>query len=436
MKRFCSIFKFEFTNYACSKGFIALTAALIIIMGIALFLPRIIEAFDNDEPASPEPGISAEVTPEPDESGEVGEPVGDRIAIAGLTDAAQLSFFEMLPLGASPVMADLDRAALEQAVQEGEYEAAIIITDDLSYTYIVKNTGMYDSTQELITSAMLSRYQAIKLAALGADETQIAEFLSAGVATEVVRVEGGKDQMSNFFYTYILIFALYMVILLYGQYVASSVANEKSTRAMELLITAAEPRELLFGKVFGTGCAGLLQFVLIFGSGFAFYQMNKSYYADVAIIQSIFNMPLSILLYAFLFLVLGFFLYAFLYGALGSMVSRLEQLNTAVMPVTFLFLIAFMIVVFSMSSGSVDSALMKVASFVPFTSPMAMFTRLAMGTVAAWEIVLSVALLAASVIGTGFLGAAIYRMGVLMYGQPPKPKELLAMLREKKQQSA
>ena len=433
MKRFCSIFKFEFTNYACSKGFIALTAVLIVVMGVALFLPRIIEAFDKEE-AAPEPGISAEVTPEPDESGEVGEPVGDRIAVAGLTDEAQLSFFEMLPLGAGPVMAEADRAALEKAVQEGAYEAAIIVTDDLSYTYIVKNTGMYDSTQELITGAMLSRYQAMKLAELGADEAQIAEFLSAGVAAEVVRVEGGKDQMSNFFYTYILIFALYMVILLYGQYVASSVANEKSTRAMELLITAAEPRELLFGKVFGTGCAGLLQFVLIFGSGFAFYRMNKSYYEDVAIIQSIFNMPLSILLYALLFLVLGFFLYAFLYGALGSMVSRLEQLNTSVMPVTFLFLIAFMIVMFSMSSGAVDSVLMKVASFVPFTSPMAMFTRLAMGTVAVWEIVLSVVLLAASVVGAGFLGAALYKMGVLMYGQPPKPKELIAMLRERKQQ--
>ena len=140
---------------------------------------------------------------------------------------------------------------------------------------------------------------------------------------------------------------------------------------------------------------------------------------------SIFDMPLSILLYTILFFVLGFLLYAFLYGALASLASRLEDINTLVMPVSFLMIIAFLVSIFSML-GDVDSVLMRVASFVPFTSPMAMFTRICMGSVAPWEVVLSVALLVGSTIGIGYLAAAIYRVGVLMYGKPPK---LMALVR-------
>ena len=71
----------------------------------------------------------------------------------------------------------------------------------------------------------------------------------------------GKDQTKNFFYTYIMIFALYMVILLYGQMVATNVATEKSSRAMELLITSAKPVSMMFGKVIASCIAGLIQLV-------------------------------------------------------------------------------------------------------------------------------------------------------------------------------
>ena len=87
-----------------------------------------------------------------------------------------------------------------------------------------------------------------------------------------------------------------------------------------------------------------------------------------------------------------------------------------------------MITMFSMV-GDVDSPLMKVASYIPFTSPLAMFTRIAMGHVETIEIVISVAILLLSTVGVGYLAAAIYRIGVLMYGKPPKFNELLRALR-------
>ena len=114
---------------------------------------------------------------------------------------------------------------------------------------------------------------------------------------------------------------------------------------------------------------------------------------------------------------LGFFLYAFMYGAIGSLVSRIEDVSASIMPVLMCFVAAFIIVITAVSSGNADSSLMIVCSYIPLTSPMAMFARIAMSTPAWYEIVISIALLVATTVGIGVLSAGIYRMGVLMYGK-------------------
>ena len=121
-----------------------------------------------------------------------------------------------------------------------------------------------------------------------------------------------------------------------------------------------------------------------------------------------------------IFFVLGFLIYAVLYGAIGSTASKLEDINTSVMPITMLFIVAFMVVMFSFAAGTVDTVLMRVCSYIPFTSPMAMFTRIAMSTVPWYEIVISIAILIGSGIGVGVISAKIYRVGVLLYGTTPK----------------
>ena len=143
------------------------------------------------------------------------------------------------------------------------------------------------------------------------------------------------------------------------------------------------------------------------------------------IVASIFDMPVWLLLFMLLFFILGFFIYAFMFGAVGSTASKVEDINTSSMPVMMLFIIAFLVTMFSMSSGNVDNILMKICSFIPFTSPMAMFTRIAMSTVPWYEIVISVAILIGSVFGIGVLAAKIYRVGVLMYGTTPKISQVI-----------
>jgi ABC-2 type transport system permease protein len=143
------------------------------------------------------------------------------------------------------------------------------------------------------------------------------------------------------------------------------------------------------------------------------------------IINSIFNIPAELLAYMLIFFVLGFLIYAFMFGAVGSTASKLEDINTSVMPVTLIFIAGFMVVMTSMSSGNVDNTLMTVFSYIPFTSPMAMFTRIALSTVAWYEIAASIVILIASTVGIGVLSAKIYRMGVLLYGTPPKISVIL-----------
>ena len=216
-----------------------------------------------------------------------------------------------------------------------------------------------------------------------------------------------------------MISALYMVILLYGQMVATNVATEKSSRAMEVLVTSAKPTSMMFGKVLASCIAGFSQLVLIFGTAILLYNVNKEALSN-PLIASIFDIPIELFIYLIVFFVLGFLIYAFMFGAIGSTASKLEDINTSVMPITFLFIIAFMVVMFSMASGSVDNTAMLVCSYIPFTSPMAMFTRICMSTVAWYEIAISIAILIGSTIGIGVLSAKIYRVGVLLYGTPPK----------------
>lgn len=222
-----------------------------------------------------------------------------------------------------------------------------------------------------------------------------------------------------------MIFALYMVILLYGQMVATNVATEKSSRAMEVLITSAKPTAMMFGKVLASCLAGLIQLICVFGSALLFFNLNKSLWEENIIINSIFNMPLDLFIYMILFFILGFLIYAFMFGAIGSTASKLEDINTSVMPLTLLFVAGFLVVMLSMTSGTVDSLLMKICSFIPFTSPMAMFTRIAMSTVPFIEILISIIILIASVFGIGVLSAKIYRVGVLLYGTTPKIGSIL-----------
>ena len=410
MKQFKTILGFELKNYLTNKIFAGVTLFLIIAMAALLFFPQIKSLFvsgsDDASPAQDRPIMLLAGAPEED------------------AEALQATFAAAFP-GYQVQLGEADSA--RQAVTGGEAECAIVLDGLTAYSYYVNNLSLYDTTTASADSALQEYYQYKALLAGGLDEQQAQEILHVPIAHETVSL--GKDQTQTFFYTYIMIFALYMVILLYGQMVASNVASEKSSRAMELLITSARPVSMMFGKVVSSCLAGLIQLVAVFGSALLFYTLNRASWEGNPIVASMFGMPADLFVYMLAFFVLGFLIYAFLFGAIGSTASKLEDINTSILPVTFLFVIALIVVVFSMSSGEIDTTVMRVCSFVPFTSPMAMFTRIAMGSVASWEIGLSIGILVVSVVVIGVLAAKIYRVGVLLYGTPPKLSAILKAIR-------
>lgn len=412
MKQFFTVFRFEFKNYAKNKVFIAITLLAILLLGGVLFFPRVKEAFSSGTQTE-EPGQEREIVALADSS--------------GANAQESLAFFSAALPQYEWKLTDADTGALKAKVEDGSYRFALILQSPLKYQYIVANISMTDTVSNELDELIVTKYRADTMQKLGLTAQESQQLLSAQAQGETITL--GKDQMKSYFYTFILMFALYMTILVYGQFVAQSVVTEKSSKAMELLITSAKPSSLMFGKVVGAGLAGLVQLILIVGSAFVFFNLNRSYWDSGSVITSLFDMPLGLVLYTILFFVAGYFLYAFLFGALASLASRMEDTNTLVMPVMLVFVVSFMVTIFSMVGGKIDSVLMKVLSFVPFTSPMAMFARIAMSEVAPIQIILSIVILIVSIIGIGFHAAGIYRVGVLMYGKPPKLKELVRILR-------
>ena len=418
MKQFQIVLNYELRSFLKNKIFVGITVFLMVLIAAVMFYPRIANFFETTANESTEnPADNAERT---------------RVMLIAAENAEQAQTVQQAFAAAFPdynvCVTENNPAAVKQQILAEKADCAFMLKGLTAYTYYVNNLSMYDENTYIADGVLQNAYQMNAMVQGGISAENAQQILTKPIEHQTEHL--GKDQMQNFFYTYIMVFALYMVILLYGQMVATNVASEKSSRAMEVLVTSAKPAAMMFGKVIASCLAGLAQLVCVFGSSILFYRLNESYWGGNAIISSIFNMPLELLLYMLLFFLLGFFIYAFLYGAVGSTVSKLEDINTAVMPITMLFIIAFMVVMFSMASGNVDNIAVTVCSFIPFTSPMAMFTRLAMGTVPTYQVVLSVAILIGSVIGVGVLAAKIYRVGVLLYGTRPKMSNIIKAMRK------
>ncbi len=403
MKQFGKILKFELKNYLTNKVFVGITLFLVVALAVVMFIPRIAESFENEDAPA---GDSIEL------------PIMLVIADSEENSLMMKEAFAAAFFDYKVEVSSEDISAVKDKIVNGEVDCAFVFSSFTEYTYYVNNLSMYDANTSVADSILQNIYRMDAMINAGLSEEEAAAIISAQIVHTTENL--GKDQMQNFFYTYIMIFALYMVILLYGQMVATNVATEKSSRAMELLITSADPISMMFGKVLASCLAGFIQLICVFGSAFVFFNLNKPYWDESGIIASMFDIPLDLLVYMLVFFVLGFLIYAFMFGAIGSTASKLEDINTSVMPITMLFVAGFMVVMISLAEGNVDSMLMKVCSFVPFTSPMAMFTRIAMSTVPMYEIAISVAILIGSVIGVGVIAAKIYRVGVLLYGTPPK----------------
>lgn len=413
MKQFFIIFKHELSQYFKNKMFVITTLILILAVSGFLFAPRIGEIINKSKSAETSEEKKSEVLVK-----------SDNTNLEKLLPAIAASF----PQQNVKITKD-STDEIKKQIKDQSVEFAFVLSADLkSYTYLANVSALLDPNLNTMDNLLKTLYSHAYLKKHGLNDTQIAEVQNPNITHTIESIS--EDGTKNFWYAYVMVFVLYLVIMMFGQKVAMSVVTEKTSRAMEVLITSASPVALMFGKILASSVAGIIQIIAIFGSAFVSYNINKSYFENNAVMNTLFNFPASLVGYLLIFFLLGFLIYSFLFGAMASTVSKIEDLSSVVMLIQIIFVAGFVISTNAMTSGDVNSDLMKGLSLFPLTSPMAMFTRVAMSQVPGLEILLSVAFLIIATIFIGYIAAKIYRVGVLMYGTKPTLGKIIKAIRE------
>ena len=420
MKQFLNVLSFELSKYFKNKGYMITTILFSILLIIGLSLPsffnmsKLIPQLDQNSTESIE---SVEEISEEDKKSFV---IIDNNNIFENLDILESAFLN----SKWTKVTSLDEA--EELIKLENVEAGFSVDSLTKYSYLVNNSGFTDTNQMIFENLLSSLGQQVYANEHNLNINDLQSVIHPSFDSDVTIL--GKDSANNFFYVYIFIFAMYMMILLYGQLIAVAVTSEKSNRAIEVLVTSANSNSLIFGKVIAAALASFIQVGVILASGMITYSLNSK--AWNGLLDGIFKIPSNILLTFIIFGGLGYFFYSFIFGALGALVSKTEDISSSIGPITMIFVIVFFISMFGLSNS--DSLLIKIASFIPFSSSMTMLIRVAMGTVSNFEIVISFIILLASTILTALASAKIYRLGTLMYGNPIKLRNALKWFKKEK----
>jgi ABC-2 type transport system permease protein len=335
-----------------------------------------------------------------------------------------------------------DRAAAEEDLSTGRITGVLLVDRATSGQVRI----LYRSSD----SAGSTRAQLLALAAFGVGVLDwsshlpttgsgAAPFLQAAfdvqqlnVATEAGRTLDAQEVASRGFLGIVFVVLLFITVVIYGMWVATGVASEKSSRVMELMVSAASPRQLLTGKVVGIGAAGLTQYLAIaiptllvvaFQDRIANVLLGPGGMGGTAIVGL---SPGLLVAYAVFFL-LGFTLFALIYAAMGSFVSRPDDLQTLSLPLSLLATAGYLTAVIAL--GGAQSTWVAIASFLPPFSPFVMLARLMVSAVEPAEVVVSVAILLSTIAVVAVVASRMYAAGVLLYGQRPGFRAFVAAAR-------
>lgn len=404
MRKFVIVLKYELKEYFSNKVFIGLTIFLAALGAGILFLPRFVDMSgftgvkivgSQEEPGEETPEDEKQLFLYADQAGIVKEEI----------------LRQMFP-DARWQKAEPD--AIKASVEAQEAEAGFVVTGKTQYQYYVFNKPMADHNNAMFEQAMKLFYRMDYCDLAGWDLDEVAAMYDVPITVEEQVLN--KDSGSNYWYCYVLVIIVFMLIVYYGQMIAVSVTNEKSNRAIEVLVTSTSPNSLLFGKVVAGAIGGVFQMGVLLGAILLSYQANREQWGGM--LDMFLHIPAEVI-WSFAFFGLGGYLfYAFLYGAMGALVSKTEDVSKSASGLMVVVMIVYFFSLVQLTN--VDGIVIKVLSFLPVSSYSTMFARIGMGTVAIWEIIVSFLILVLSIFGAGILGAKLYRMGTLRYGNPIK----------------
>ncbi len=356
---------------------------------------------------------------------------------------------------------DISIDAAKSAFEKSDQSALVYIPSNVLEQprevriYAKKNVSL--ELKSGIEKAIERQIEDIKLREAGINQKIIQEA-RVNVSAQTISLDAAGERKSNAAVATVISMIcgmiIYFAVLLYGSQVMRSVTEEKTSRIVEVIISSVRPFQLLLGKIVGVALVGLTQFglwigltvLLTSGASYLFKEQLERVKPEVTQVQSqlpgqsaavaaagdnpeilealdalkTLNIPLIIGCFLFYFLG-GYLLYSALFGAVGAAVDNEADTQQFVLPITLPLILAF--VMAQMALRDPDGSMSFWGSMIPFTSPIVMMVRIPFG-VPAWELALSMVILIVGFIGTIWLAARIYRVGILMYGKKVTYKEL------------
>ena len=277
-------------------------------------------------------------------------------------------------------------------------------------------------TQSRIENSISRAVRSQRLVENGIDEKRV-EKMSEPVSLKTTGA-GGKESKgeSSFYLVFGLGLLIYMSVLLYGQFVLGAVIEEKETRIAEILFSSMRSFPLMMGKLIGVSFVALTQLGI-----WAMAFLGISVWAAGSSITIPHISPV-LFLYFVLYFLMGYFIYATVYAVVGSMVTTTQEGGQLALPVV-LMLVAGFYLSFSIIR-SPNSSLAFWASMFPFFAPITMLVRIVTETPPLWQILLSLAIEVATVVGLMWVASRIYRVGMLMTGKKASIPEVWRWVRQ------
>ncbi|WP_020670051.1 ABC transporter permease [Amycolatopsis nigrescens] len=292
-----------------------------------------------------------------------------------------------------------------QQVADGELDA--LLSGNTADLRVLVKSDLDQQLRAVLNQLAQQEVLKAKLSEAGADPEQVLGEVGATQVSVTEIQPPDPERGQRLAIGLIMVFLLYMSITTYGALVAQGVVEEKSSRVVEILLSTVRPWHLLLGKVIGLGLVGLTQLLILAGAGLLMSTATG--------VLTLSGVATETLLWGLLWYLLGFFLYATIFAAAGSLVSRQEDAQSVVTPVSMVLVIGF-VVGLNLLLQDPESTASAVLSMIPLLSPVLMPGRIAAGVAAGWEIGLAVLLTAATAALFTWLGGKVYQNAVLRTG--------------------
>ncbi len=336
----------------------------------------------------------------------------------GLVDAAPPSMEDMVKAEADRVgiTVEISRYA-DQAAAEADLDAGDldVVVADQEVVWPAESDSQLETALE---SAMFMISVQERAAELGLDSSAAAQMLAPPEISVRSLEPVGSDIESRRLLAQVAVILLFMAIAMYGAFVLTGVVEEKSSRVVEVLLARVRPRHLLAGKILGIGTLGLAQVAVIVAAGTVALRLTDSGSVEIPAISP----ALAALL--MLWFILGFAFYSTAYGALGALASRTEDAQSATGPLTAL-LIGSYFFVFITVAGDGSDWLVRLATLLPLTSPMAVPMRAATGELPVWEGLVAVVIMLIAIYAMIRFAGRMYTGAVLQTGAKLRMREAL-----------